>query len=261
MNITKVSLVYFSPTGGTKSVLSSIAEGFSPLPVTHINMTLPKWRAKQYTVNEGELLVIGFPVYGGRLPQVYASILSQLVGNVKYVLPVVVYGNRAYDDALLELVTVCKEKGYTPVAAGAFIGEHSYSTLLAANRPNERDKDEAKEFGQAVYKAMQLDKTFDTSCVPGNIPFKPYGPKMPVAPETGEGCIQCMICANECPMQAISYDDVTVIDVEKCILCAACVKKCPTSAKKITFEPLLARVKVIVEDNINPKEPQLFLAK
>ena len=36
---------------------------------------------------------------------------------------VVVYGNRAYDDALLELSDIATGAGFVPLAAGAFVGE------------------------------------------------------------------------------------------------------------------------------------------
>ena len=49
------------------------------------------------------------------------------------------YGNRDYEDALVELYDLALSLGLTPFAAGAFIGEHSYSTPempVAEGRPD-----------------------------------------------------------------------------------------------------------------------------
>ena len=62
-------------------------------------------------------------------------------GNATPVIPVVVYGNRDYEDALKELSDALSAQGFVPVSAGAFIGEHSYSRKdmpIAAGRPDKR---------------------------------------------------------------------------------------------------------------------------
>lgn len=61
-----------------------------------------------------------------------------------------VYGNRDYEDALLELRDTVASLGFTPLSAGAFIGEHSYSTAempVAAGRPDATDLQTARTFG------------------------------------------------------------------------------------------------------------------
>ena len=91
---------------------------------------------------------------------------------------VVVYGNREYEDALLELKNLAIEQGFSRVAAGAFIGEHSYSrdsTPIAVGRPDEADLNKAKEFGERVLKKLLDNRELDhlpTLEVPGNFPIK-----------------------------------------------------------------------------------------
>ncbi len=293
MSITKTTLVYFSPTGTTKAVLTAIAKGIG-LPVSHLDLTLPAARNKQYAFSNNELVLIGFPVYGGRVPQIQESIFPLLepaassnvqsgadlaVPSVK-VVPVVVYGNREYDDALLELTHLCQKKNYMPVSAAAFIGEHSYAPELGHKRPDGKDKELAKSFGDNLIKNLakhlannitnsqpqnevdkfgKPDKFFDPAGIPGNMPYKERGPKLPTAPETDENCIDCLICVKRCPTEAISLANPADINQERCILCAACVKKCPTGAKHITFEPLLQRMAAISAANTTPKQPALFL--
>ena len=46
-----------------------------------------------------------------------------------------------------------------------------------------------------------------------------------------EDCIQCGMCEDECPEEAISEgDDIFVIDPEKCNDCGTCVDECPEEA-------------------------------
>lgn len=275
MNIAKTTLVYFSPTGTTKTVLEAMAKGIG-LPVNDLDLTLPSAREQQYTFGSDELVIIGFPVYGGRIPQIQDSIFPLLekattsqagtdcttLSSVK-VVPVVVYGNRAYDDALLELTQLCREKNYMPLAAAAFIGEHSYNPNLAAHRPDKADKELAQNFGERLIHWLKnypdQGRLFDPSVIPGNMPYKVRGPKLPIVPETDDNCVNCMLCAQECPMQAISSDDPADINQTLCILCAACVKKCPYGAKHIVFEPLQQLMKNMSAANSEPKQPTLFL--
>lgn len=68
MEIKKVKLIYFSATGTTRKVLESIAEGIAVEDVEHINLTLPGGVQQSPPPFSDELVIIGAPVYGGRLP-------------------------------------------------------------------------------------------------------------------------------------------------------------------------------------------------
>ena len=43
-------------------------------------------------------------------------------------------------------------------------------------------------------------------------------------------CVGCGACADVCPNDAITVDDIAVIDASKCVDCGACVDECPSSA-------------------------------
>ncbi len=258
MTATTTTLVYFSPTNTTKAVLTAIADGIG-LPAQHIDLTLPDARQKSYAFGKDELVIIGFPVYAGRVPLIHEIIFPLLADGPHPVVPVVVYGNREYDDALLELTSLCQSKGYVPAAAAAFIGEHSYAPALGTKRPDDDDKALATNFGARLAASLRQGTPFNTACIPGASPYKERGPKLPTVPETDENCIRCLICVRKCPVGAIAPDNPAAIDQEACILCAACVKKCPARAKRITFAPLLQRVEAMAAANMTPKAPALFL--
>ena len=62
--------------------------------------------------------------------------LDTLEGHGAISIPYVCYGNRNYDDALIELGDILTAKGFENIACGAFIAEHSFSRILAAGRPD-----------------------------------------------------------------------------------------------------------------------------
>jgi hypothetical protein len=96
---------------------------------------------------------------------------------------VVVYGNRAYEKALMELDAFAIPHGLKVIAGATFIGEHSYSTdkcPIADGRPNESDLDYAEDFGKKIMeKFRQLtDPILFTRwmCVPLNAPVSRFSP-------------------------------------------------------------------------------------
>ena len=46
-----------------------------------------------------------------------------------------------------------------------------------------------------------------------------------------DSCINCGVCAGECPTECISEGDSTyVIDADACVDCGACAGACPVGA-------------------------------
>lgn len=43
-------------------------------------------------------------------------------------------------------------------------------------------------------------------------------------------CVGCGACVDVCPENAITVDDVAVIDQDKCVDCGACIDECPSNA-------------------------------
>ena len=94
-------LLVFSPTGGTKKAAEALLKGFDA-PYKTVDC-LKQADLSALSFQKDDICVVAAPSFGGRLPQLFAMRLQTLRGNGTRAVPVVVYGNRAYEDTLLEL--------------------------------------------------------------------------------------------------------------------------------------------------------------
>lgn len=240
-----VHSMYFSATGTTKKVVSTVvaqmAEHWSTT-VTQHSFTLPQARQEVTAFTAQDVVVFGVPVYAGRVPNVLVKFIQTIQGNGALAVPMVCFGNRNFDDALIELRDLLEQCGFQTIAAGAFVGEHSFSTVLAAGRPDQADLEEARQFGAKVAAYIDSQDSFSHPIpVEGEIPYrKHYVPRSrsgePVnilkdRPKVyGDKCTNCGLCPKLCPMGSISVDDVAQY-AGICIKCGACIKGCPTDAR------------------------------
>lgn len=247
MNRKKVWAVYFSATDTTKKVVLSIADEMAKLLGAEredYDFTLPAMRTSGFAAKKDEIVIFGTPVYAGRVPNVLLKYLATVQGNGALAVPVVLFGNRNFDDGLIELRDILEHAGFHTVAAAAFVGEHSFSKTLAAGRPDAEDMKEAVSFAaKAAGKIQGLseDTVWEPVFVEG-VPHPYRGYYQPrdrkgvsidirkVKPLTSEACDDCKICADVCPMGSIHRDNVREF-TGICIKCGACIKKCPKQAK------------------------------
>lgn len=226
--ISKTELYYFSPTGGTKKVGEHFCKAFAE-EVRKFNLGSRKETAKSIST---DFVVIAAPVFGGRLPVNVVEKLKYLNGDGKKAVTLVVYGNRAYEDALLELNNIITGKGIQVIASGAFVAQHSMVPEVGKGRPDKKDIAEICKFAQLVLEKIENNEEMvNTVMVPGNEPYKEKM-DMPMTPGILVGCNQCKKCQEICPMGAISWKGGSIItDAETCILCMACVSGCPENAR------------------------------
>lgn len=265
MEIQSFKLVYFSPTGTTKAVIQGIARGINHCSVEFIDITEPDARKQQLQTAENDLLVLAVPVYMGRVPALLTEWLHTIKACNTPAVCVVVYGNREYDDALLELKDILIKQGSKPIAGAAFIGEHSFSSFdlpIAEGRPDSSDINNAELFGREINRLLQSVPSVDFISeinVPGNFPYGGVTKLWNVDfVEVSDTCTECGICAEGCPVGAIDSENGNRIDIEKCITCCACIKSCPQSAR--TIKPSLVKDAAIRLNKLysKPKEPVFF---
>jgi ferredoxin len=263
MKTSKVNLIYYSPTGTSKKVLDGIAKGLGVKDVTHIDLTPAEAAAKSHTIPAGELVVIATPVYGGRVPIVAAQRFKTVKGNGTPAVLIAVYGNRAIEDALIELKDIIAEQGFKTIAAASFIGEHSFSneaTPIAPGRPDSEDLEKASKFCEQVKVKLEGMTKIVEIKVPGNKPYKERNPAGPRFPDTiAEKCSLCGDCAEVCPTDAVTVTDKVVTAPEKCTACSACIKACPTGARVWTNEGIRKAASWLHTEYSKRREPEYFL--
>ena len=236
----RIGVLYFSPTGTTKKTCHAVALGMGEKDPQVLDLTLPDVRAR-ITAGDRTLtaaadhFIVGAPVYFGKLPAQFMDCLGRMEGRGKESTAVVVYGNRDYGIALRRLVEILAGNGFAVVAAGAFIGQHSYKDVVpvAIGRPDEADLKKAVRFGE---KALHACKYLSFEDIPTQTDiFTRSDTYMPLKPTfISELCVQCGICADCCPQGILSPETGTYLSrpaKKQCIGCMACVSICASRAR------------------------------
>lgn len=255
----KITTVYFSATYTTHRIVGHLAKRLSS-EVTECDITNdgPK---EETVVPKDELLVVGIPVYAGRVPEMAVERIRKFKGEGTPAIAVAVYGNRDYDDALLELSDILSENGFQVISAGAFIAQHSIFPKVGAHRPDADDYLQVNVFADETNKILNknLAKLLPIH-VPGNRPYKIPG-SIPIYPSGTSSCKECGKCAELCPTGAIPKENPRQTDEEKCIKCGRCVVVCPMKSRQFKgVKYTLASVKFNTAYK-ERREPEMFFAR
>lgn len=242
---------FFSPSDTTRKYAKVMTEAFGEqsqlIDLTHGACEV------ECDLVDGDTVLLLSPVYAGRIPEMAAELFSQIDSHGMKAIVAVVYGNRDYDDALLELADIAAADGFEVIAAGAFIAQHCIFPKVADGRPDKSDIEIAVNFIKRAKESAKLD----ISNIKGNRPYKKPG-AVPLRPKTDEkACRSCGACARECPTGAIDPVSLST-DKDKCITCCRCIAVCGTQARKFKGIMYATIGKIFCAQNSERREPELF---
>jgi len=271
--------IYFSPTRTTEEIVKAISSVLSK-EYKSISLTSPKSREQDYEFTAEDTVVVGFPTYAGRIPNLTLPVFERIKGNGAKAIAVVTYGCRAYEDSLLELTRLLTANGFSIMAAAAFPARHSFTNLLGTDRPNNSDIQKAKSFAEATIDKCQISNSNYQSkevLLNETRDLKPY--YIPKTDENDEAkqmrkeflkahpvvkkdkCIGCNKCITSCPMGSITINANNMPEVTGiCIKCCACIRNCNFSAMSFDAPSYLFHKNDLEAKfaNNNP-EPEFFI--
>lgn len=270
MESKRIWAIYFSPTHTTRQVVETVAATLAEklgAETARWDFTLPQGREDGPAFRPGDVAVVGVPTYAGLIPAVTEPWLGRLAGEGVPAVPVVTYGNRDFDDSLIQLRDLLADRGFLPFAAGAFVGEHSFSRILAAGRPDGEDLALVRQLGELAAGRLKAGEPTMAEVAGTPRPYRGrYQPRdrqgnpvnfMDARPLTGEGCDRCGLCARVCPTGAIDPADFSV-SRGPCLKCGACVKMCPRGARYFDHGAFLEHTAQLEEEYARRGLVELF---
>lgn len=223
--------IIFSPTGGTKKCADIVTSALGGEWNT-IDLTDPQFDASQYSFTLEDVVVIAVPSFGGRVPEIAVKQIKLLKGNRARAILLCAFGNRAYEDTLLELRDAAMEAGFSCYAALSAVVQHSIMPQFGSQRPDDSDVQELTDFAKQINEKLG-QPLFEDLTVPGNTPYREYN-GVPLKPKANSNCKKCGLCVQKCPVQAIDPSHPKSTDVDKCISCMQCVAICPQKARSVS---------------------------
>lgn len=219
----------FSPTGGTRRAADALTVTWpTDTPRHDVDLTRPA--PISITPEPADLILLAVPSYGGRVPPLAAQRIAPLHGNGAACVLLCTYGNRAYEDTLIELADLATQCGLHVIAAVAAATEHSIIRHYGAGRPDAQDRQQLQQNGQRIWDKHQSGHS-TTPALPGKRPYNPLS-DISLVPLPSNDCNHCGLCAENCPASAIDPDTLTT-DHTLCISCMRCISICPQSARQL----------------------------
>ena len=279
--IRKALVVYCSPAGSTGHVAQVLNGKIRSLgvPVDLIDLAHEPDMAfiisQLPAARDNLCFYIGSPVYGGYpIPPVMEFISRLPKSEAGYSVPFVTYGGVTSGVALQRMGQALAERGYSVLGAAKVKAVHSIMWNLEAplgkNRPDASDDRIIEELALAVNAKLKLGNPpgLDPSLLayqPEEIrgllqkgDFESARRIFPPITLNPEACTQCGVCAEVCPMDAVTFSPHLEI-ASSCISCFNCVRHCPEGAITADVSSAFPRVRAAAEKFNELPETQIFI--
>jgi ferredoxin/flavodoxin len=258
-------VVTMSPSGTTHHVGEVIAAALKNRGVDVVSLDLAKQSSldgdlAERLSDDRSCLFIGSPVYFSRaIPPVLEFLASLPQASGGHAVPFVTWGGASSGIALHDLGVALQERGYKVIGAGKVLAEHSmmwrFSNPLGENHPDETDDRLVTDLVDRVVDkfsavppvpalplemlAYQPQQMFEEM---SKIVFATAKTNMPAKQVDEQQCTQCGLCAEECPVQAITLTPYPEF-ADNCICCFKCVRICPEEAFTNDLSMLDSRIR------------------
>lgn len=246
----KKYVFYFSPTGGTRFAAAELAK---TLEADEIDITV---RCLEMNMTEDDLAIFFVPVYAGRIPIPVHERMCHIKCNNTPAILVACYGNRAVDNALMEMSDLVKRKGFRVVGGAEIVTPHAFNPEIGQFRPDQEERQQLADFVNKII-AQPVMKDVE---MPGDPSYKDKKPmKLPLYPKPAKECIGCGICFNNCPMHAISEVKMKV-KKKSCISCMRCIDMCSTSSRHLPkHQEIMAKGMAFAMAGLKKNKPKFYM--
>ena len=252
LNFDKISKIYFSPSGTTEKIVNEIAKNFN---MNRENYDLLSFNEKKEFGNE--LVIIGIPVFNGRIPKLACERLSKMKGHDTKAIVVLNYGNIDYGDALLELTELLKENDFKIMGVATTVSQHSHFSELGHNRPDSSDLEKINEFSQKVIEKLE-NEAENEIFVNGYKPYTEYTKPTFSVNCDEDTCTECMDCVYTCPEEAISELSPTKTNLDDCTRCSTCINVCSENARSFGGADYYQEMESALMNNLERNEPEFY---
>lgn len=240
-------IIYFSQTGGTEKIAQKIKQGIlnqgNSCDIIGIKEALSKDLGKY------DIIGIGTPTFYYREPvNVRNFILAMEKVDGKHCFLFCTHGS-IIGNTFYYMREELANSGYIVIGTYDSYSESSiqfYPKIMhTQNHPDEKEFEEAIEFGEKIYDISLRIQKGEKSLIPtfklvddtwwfkqaNMLTLEVLRQMYPVFKIDMSKCTQCLTCQNNCPVNAINIEsDPPEIQMEGCIYCLYCEKVCPEGA-------------------------------
>ena len=227
----KVNIIYFSATGTTKEFLHKMAHEMGFSIDKEFDLTNYEYKDFKHTFEKNDIILLGCPVFGARIPEPAKNRFTGLKGNNSKIVLILTYGDVHYDEALIEIYEIMKNNGFDIIGMGAFVSRHSVIKSVGIRRPNNHDNETIKYFCKKIVGKLNENIKQNIEIIHSKL-FGKYK-KLPIKPKGNKKCKECGLCNKLCPVNSIDSRNPRKTNKEKCICCMRCVKYCPYNARNL----------------------------
>ncbi len=277
----KTMIVYSSPAGTTLHVSQAICNtckdlGYEPKMFDLGNRDeRSKLHSEAKALGTDCCLWIGSPVYAGHAVHPILDFITQLPeSRGSYAVPFVTWGAATSGIALHEMGKMLHEKDYTVLGAAKVVAVHSmmqdFENPLGKGHPDAEDDSMIEGLVGKVHTKLQSN-----NIKPINLGDLNYQPKeiqevyqkinmeqakqmMPPKVLNEESCIQCGICKDICPTDAITLNPYPQFGSE-CFLCYNCSRLCEQDAIKADLSQFAVGLRERAEKMAERPLSQIFI--